>query len=54
MDITNKRSTGWVLTLLPYSVAIGPLSTLITLEIASLMGGPVDVGYAMAAALPPE
>ncbi|ADN49893.1 MFS transporter [Vulcanisaeta distributa] len=49
MDIVDKRNARWILTLLPYSVAIGPLGTLITLEIASLRGGPVDVGYAMAA-----
>jgi MFS family permease len=49
MDLIDKRSTRWVLTLLPYSVAIGPLGTLITLEIASFRGSPVDVGYAMAA-----
>ena len=34
---------------MPYSIAIGPLGTLLTLEIASLRGSPVDVSYAMSA-----
>ncbi|GAB6945348.1 MFS transporter [Vulcanisaeta sp. JCM 14467] len=49
MGIIDKRSNRWVLSLLPYSVAIGPLSTLITLEIASLRGSAVDVSYAIGA-----
>ncbi|MGC8544308.1 MAG: MFS transporter, partial [Vulcanisaeta sp.] len=49
MGISGRWSIKWVFALLPYSIAVGPLSTLITLEIASLRGSPVDVGYAMAA-----
>ncbi len=49
MGISGRWSIKWVFALLPYSIVVGPLSTLITLEIASLRGSPVDVGYAMAA-----
>lgn len=46
----SDREVRWIAALMPYSVAVGPLSTLITLEIASLRGGgPIDVGYAMSA-----
>jgi MFS family permease len=38
-----------MIALMPYSIAIGPLGTLLTLEIASLRGSPVDVSYAMSA-----
>lgn len=45
----SDREVRWIAALLPYSVAVGPLSTLITLEIVSLRGGPIDVSYAMSA-----
>ncbi len=38
-----------MMALMPYSIAIGPLGTLLTLEIVSLNGTPVDVSYAMSA-----
>ena len=38
-----------MMALMPYSIAIGPLGTLLTLEIVSLKGTPVDVSYAMSA-----
>lgn len=49
MDTSKSQQNGWVLALVPYSVTVGPLGTLLTLEIASLRGSPVDVGYAMSA-----
>ncbi len=39
----------WMLALLPFNVAMGPISTLVTLEVAQLRGGPVSVSYAMSA-----
>jgi Major Facilitator Superfamily. len=49
MAPSNRRLNGWMIALMPYSIAIGPLGTLLTLEIASLRGSPVDVSYAMSA-----
>ena len=47
MNSNSSRGVGWVAVLMPYSIAIGPLGTLITLEVASLRGSPVELGYAM-------
>ncbi|WP_291764504.1 MFS transporter [Caldivirga sp. UBA161] len=44
-----RRRINWMMALMPYSIAIGPLGTLLTLEIVSLNGTPVDVSYAMSA-----
>lgn len=40
---------GLFLSLVPYSMAIGPLGTLVTIEVASLKAGAVNLGYVMAA-----
>ncbi|MGC9209903.1 MAG: MFS transporter [Acidilobus sp.] len=39
----------WMLALLPFNLAMGPLSTLVTLEVVELKGGSVSVSYAMSA-----
>ena len=44
-----ERRINWMMALMPYSIAIGPLGTLLTLEIVSLKGTPIDVSYAMSA-----
>lgn len=47
-SLINQR-VNWMMALMPYSIAIGPLGTLLTLEIAALRGSPIDVSYAMSA-----
>ncbi|ABW02012.1 MFS transporter [Caldivirga maquilingensis] len=49
MKSLTERRINWMMALMPYSIAIGPLGTLLTLEIASLKGTPIDVSYAMSA-----
>ncbi|BFH74560.1 MFS transporter [Sulfurisphaera javensis] len=40
-----KRDTKWLYLTLPYNATIGPISTLITLQIISLGGNAIDVAY---------
>ncbi|MGC9071279.1 MAG: MFS transporter [Acidilobus sp.] len=39
----------WMIALLPFNLAMGPLGTLVTLEVVELRGGAVSVSYAMSA-----
>lgn len=43
------NSKDWMASLIPFNIAMGPLSTLVTLEIYDLRGGAVGVSYAMSA-----
>lgn len=43
----NRRD--WMISLMPFNLAMGPLSTLVTLEVYELRGGAVGVSYAMSA-----
>lgn len=42
-----KRDVKWIYLALPYNASIGPISTLITLQIVSLGGNALDVAYAI-------
>lgn len=44
----RKRSTAWIYSTLPASVALGPVSGIITLYILQLGGTVIDVSYAIA------
>ncbi|MGC9113100.1 MFS transporter [Acidilobus sp.] len=43
----NRRD--WMISLIPFNLAMGPLSTLVTLEVYELRGGAVGVSYAISA-----
>ena len=43
------NSRDWMMSLIPFNIAMGPLSTLVTLQIYDLRGGAVGVSYAMSA-----
>ena len=45
MNELIKRNTKWIYLSLPYNASIGPISTLITLQIISLGGNALDVAY---------
>ncbi len=49
-DYKLRRSTRWIYTTLPASIAVGPLSSVITLYILQLGGTVIDVSYAIALA----
>lgn len=41
------KDTRWMYLVIPYNTSIGPLSTLVTLQILSLGGNAIDVAYAI-------
>ena len=40
-----KYSTKWTYLVIPFNMAIGPISTLVTLQILTLGGNAIDVAY---------
>jgi MFS family permease len=44
---TNVHKTGWVSSVLPFNIALGPVSTLVQLLILNFNGTVVDVGLAI-------
>jgi MFS family permease len=44
---TSNKKTAWLQSVLPYSVALGPVSTIIQLLILDLQGTVIDVGIAL-------
>ena len=45
----RSPSRDWMMALLPFNLAMGPIGTLVTLEVVEMRGGSVSVSYAMSA-----
>ncbi|MGA2387292.1 MAG: hypothetical protein ABSG33_12265, partial [Candidatus Bathyarchaeia archaeon] len=43
----THKNAGWVKSVVPFSIATGPISTLVVLLVLNLHGTVIDVGYAV-------